>query len=148
VFAIDLRTNEPRSPHDELGGIKLLARIIDKARATILGTQGQYIFFDCPLDRVFFDAIDVSADEFLEVLRCAYLSHQSCNANALADLRESLESMPQISDDRFFAFMESRDADSAALTWLIEQRRTPASVLAAINAAVDCLPPEAFVDWA
>lgn len=144
---IDLRTNEPRSALDELCGVKLLARVVDKGRAAIVGTLGPYKFYDCPLDRVFFEAVNVSPDEFLDVLRRSYASHLSSNADALADLRESLASEPEVSDECFLAYAEARDADNAAVSWLLRQRHTPASVLTAINAAVDRLPPEAFVDW-
>jgi Domain of unknown function (DUF5069) len=60
VIGIDLRNSDPRSPLDVLGGVKLLARIIDKARASVAGTNGRYIFYDCPLDRAFFDRITVT----------------------------------------------------------------------------------------
>jgi hypothetical protein len=42
---IDLRTDEPHSAHETLGGVKLLARVIDKGRAAINGTLGPYHFF-------------------------------------------------------------------------------------------------------
>ncbi len=145
--AIDLRTNEPRSAHEKLGDVKLLARVIDKGRAAIGGTLGPYLFFDCSLDRVFFYSVNVSRNEFLEVLRQAYISHETSNVVALADLREAVECKPEVSDECFLAFAEARDADNAAVTWLLDQRNTPASVLAAINTAVDRLPPEAFIDW-
>lgn len=141
-----MRFNAPRSAHEALGGVKLLARVVDKGRAAIGGTLGPYIFFDCPLDRVFFEAVNVSRNEFLEVLLQAYTSEVSANAAALADLRESLECKPEISDEYFLAFAEARDADNATVRWLIDERLTPSPVLAAINAAVDCLPPEAFID--
>ncbi len=143
----DLRTNEPRSPYEKLGGVKLLARVIDKGRAAISGTLGPYLFFDCPLDQVFFEAVNVSRNEFLEVLRQAYTSQRANNAAALADLREAMECEPEVSDECFIAYAEARDADNAAVEWLLDQRLTPPAVLAAINAAVDCLPPEAFIDW-
>jgi len=144
---IDLRTGEPRSAHEELGGVKLLARVVDKGRAAIGGTLGSYHFFDCPLDRVFFEAVDVSQDEFLEVLRRAYTSHRLYNTAALADLREALQCEPEVSDEYFIMRAESSDADNAVVRWLLEQRLTPPDVLAAINAAVDRLPSEAFIDW-
>jgi hypothetical protein len=147
LAAIDLRTNEPRDAHEEIGGVKLLARIVDKGRAAILGTLGPYRFFDCPLDRVFFEAVDVSRDEFLEVLRQARASQLSYNAAALADLREALACEPEISDEYFMARAEASDADNAAVRWLLLQKRIPSSVLAAINAAVESLPPEAFIDF-
>lgn len=147
LHAIDLRTNEPRSAHETLGGVKLLARVIDKGRAEICGTLGAYTFFDCPLDRIFFDAVGVSRDEFLEVLRHAYLSNLPINAAALADLRESIECEPEISDDYFMTHAQASDVDNAAVRWLLDQRRIPPDVLAAVNAAVDSLPPEAFIDY-
>lgn len=148
LYTIDLRANEPRSAHEMLCGVKLLARVIDKGRAAIFGTLGPYTFFDCPLDRIFFEAVHVSRDEFLEVLRQAYTSRLSYNAEALADLREALECEPEISDDDFIAYAQACDADNAAVRWLLEQRHTPSSVLAAINAAVDSLPADAFSDSA
>jgi len=143
---IDLRTFEPRSAHEKLGGVKLLARIVDKGRAAISGTLGPYYFFDCPLDRVFFEAVNGSRDEFLGVLRQAYTSQLSSNAAALADLREAAACEPEISDEYFMAFAEASDADNAAVRWLLDQRHIPSSVLDAINAAVDSMPPEAFID--
>ena len=38
----DLRVHPPRSPRVMLGGLYFLARTIDKARATLQGTQGFY----------------------------------------------------------------------------------------------------------
>ena len=146
-FCIDLRTDDPRSAHETLGGVKLLARLIDKGRAAVSGTLGPYHFFDCPLDRVFFETVNVSQNEFLDVLRQAYTSRLSKNFVALADLREALASEPEVSDETFMAHAEASDVDNAAVRWLIDQRRTPSSVLAAVNSAVDCLPPEAFIDY-
>jgi hypothetical protein len=145
--AIDLRTSEPRNAHQKLGGVKLLARVIDKGRAAISGTLGPYCFYDCKLDRVFFETANVSRDGFLEMLRQAYTSRDAWNTAALADLREALECEPEVSNDAFLAFAEAADADNAAVTWLLDLRRTPPGVIAAINAAVDGLPPEAFIDW-
>jgi hypothetical protein len=53
---------------------------------------------------------------------------------------------PEISDAIFFAYAEAADAN-ASVEWLLVERRILPSVIAAINAAVDCLPPEAFTDW-
>jgi len=40
---LDLRTTPPRSPYDELAGLVMLARTIDKARALLPGgNRGQY----------------------------------------------------------------------------------------------------------
>jgi hypothetical protein len=148
VFStLDLRTTEPRSASEQLAGVKLLARLVDKGRAAIGGTLGPYCFFDCRLDRVFFEAVNASRDEFLEVLQRAYTSREFTNAVALADLREALACEPEVSDDEFIARVAASDADNAAARWLIEQRGTPSIVLTAINAEVDRLPPNVLIDW-
>jgi len=61
--APDLRKGFPRSPNESLGHYVLLPRIIDKCRATVAGTAGEYKF-NCPLDRQFFDFTGVDADAF------------------------------------------------------------------------------------
>lgn len=58
----DLRTGVPRSPNESLGHYVLLPRIIDKCRALIAGTHGDYNY-NCPLDRQFFDWAEVDADQ-------------------------------------------------------------------------------------
>src|SRR2546426_4064654 len=60
--APDLRKNFPRSPHDDLGGYVLLPRIIDKCRALLAGTVGEYKY-NCPLDEQFFDFSGIDADK-------------------------------------------------------------------------------------
>ena len=63
--APDLRTGYPRSPNAMVGEYILLGRIIDKCRAVVAGTNGEYNF-NCPLDRRFFDFAGVDADAFKE----------------------------------------------------------------------------------
>ncbi len=63
MTAPDLRKDFPRSPNEALGHYVLLPRIIDKCRATIAGTNGEYNY-NCPLDRQFFDYTRVDADAF------------------------------------------------------------------------------------
>jgi Domain of unknown function (DUF5069) len=43
-----LTEEPPRSPRDRLGGYALMARMIDKGRADIQGTVGEY-HYACPL---------------------------------------------------------------------------------------------------
>jgi hypothetical protein len=49
----DLTKVAPRSPYEKIGGFAILARAIDKCRAYIAGTNGEY-HSDCPLDKVLF----------------------------------------------------------------------------------------------
>ena len=46
----------------------MLARTIDKARACLAGTLGEYIY-DCPMDRQLFATLGLNADEFLRIVR-------------------------------------------------------------------------------
>ena len=62
-LAKDLRSGEPRSAHEKLGGYELAARALDKCRATLAGTNGDYEF-NCPLDQRFFGATGIDAEDF------------------------------------------------------------------------------------
>jgi hypothetical protein len=50
ISAPDLTRRPPRSPHCRLGGYVILARLLDKGRATIAGTNGEFTY-DAPLDQ-------------------------------------------------------------------------------------------------
>jgi len=52
-LARDLRKTPPRSPRDTLGGFVIAARMLDKARADLLGINGEYNFYPCGLARIF-----------------------------------------------------------------------------------------------
>lgn len=66
---LDLNTEFPRSPRQLLAGYVIAARALDKCRAVIAGTQGEY-HFACPLDNIFFDFTGIKADEFKEFVAC------------------------------------------------------------------------------
>ena len=68
--SIDLTKQAPRSPRHRLGGYSLLARMIDKGRATLENMNGEY-HYACPLDQHLLDFKSVGADEFLAVIRTA-----------------------------------------------------------------------------
>ena len=61
----DLTKSFPRSPRETLGGFVVAARTLDKCRAVIAGTAGEY-HYDCPLDRIFFDFTEIDAEKFKE----------------------------------------------------------------------------------
>lgn len=62
-LALDLRQKEPRSPSEALGGFKKAARTLDKCRASLVGTVGEFQF-NCPMDRQFFSASGLAAEDF------------------------------------------------------------------------------------
>ena len=63
TLAKDLTQDYPRSPRAVLGGYVLAARALDKCRAELNGTIGEYDF-NCPLDKRFFEFAEINADEF------------------------------------------------------------------------------------
>src|SRR5579864_5842215 len=69
--AKDLRSVPPRRWSDEVGGIKWLPRIIDKARAAMNGTLGDYLYGQSPMDRGLLRALGLNYKEFTNVVRRA-----------------------------------------------------------------------------
>lgn len=62
-MAKDLRNEEPRPAHEELAGYSIAARCLDKCRATLLGTHGDFTY-GCPMDQMFLKEAGITADEF------------------------------------------------------------------------------------
>lgn len=61
----DLTLGPPRSPRLRIRGYAILARTIDKCRATLAGKEGEY-HFDCPVDRMLFQLKNINGEEFKE----------------------------------------------------------------------------------
>ena len=62
-LAPDLTRSFPHSPHAMLAGYILAKRALDKCRADLAGTAGEY-HFDCPLDNIFFDFAGLKGKDF------------------------------------------------------------------------------------
>src|SRR5437867_10529573 len=54
----DLTKRPPRSPRVRLGGFALLARMLDKGRASLAGLNGEY-HYNCPLDQRFVEFVGI-----------------------------------------------------------------------------------------
>ncbi len=61
---MDLTQGVPRGPREKLGGLVHLGRMIDKARAKVAETLGEYMY-PCPLDQSLLSFLGLSADNFL-----------------------------------------------------------------------------------
>lgn len=59
--APDLTKQPPRSPRCRLGGYALLPRMLDKCRAELAGTNGEY-HYNCPLDQHFVRFVGINAE--------------------------------------------------------------------------------------
>ena len=67
LLAKDLTKDYPRSPREMIAGYVLAARAVDKCRADLAGTIGDY-HSNCPLDRMWLDFAEIQYDEFREFL--------------------------------------------------------------------------------
>lgn len=65
--APDLTRRPPRSPRVRLGGYVLLGRILDKGRAEIANTAGEYKYNN-PIDRHWFNFVGVTPEALREQL--------------------------------------------------------------------------------
>lgn len=63
--SLDLTVDTPRSPRSTLAGFVVAGRTLDKCRAVLAGSAGEY-HFDCPLDNIFLSFVGITADEFKE----------------------------------------------------------------------------------
>jgi hypothetical protein len=57
----DLTQRPPRSPRVRLGGFAILPRLLDKGRAAVAGTLGEY-HYACPLDQEFIQFAGVDSE--------------------------------------------------------------------------------------
>jgi hypothetical protein len=67
----DLRVGPPRRWNESLGQIRWLPRLIDKTRAELGGTLGDYLFGQSPTDRSLLRALGVTHREFAQIVRDA-----------------------------------------------------------------------------
>lgn len=59
---MNLTERPPRSARVRIGGYVLLARMLDKCRAELAGTNGDYNY-NCPLDQYFLEFAGIDAEE-------------------------------------------------------------------------------------
>jgi hypothetical protein len=66
--APDLTRHPPRSPRTRLGGFVHLPRLIDKARAVVAGTNGDF-HYDCPMDQRFWAFTGIKPAPFMQQVK-------------------------------------------------------------------------------
>src|SRR5271156_2691929 len=62
-LALDLTRDYPRSPRALFAGFVIVGRILDKCRALLNGTAGEYEY-NYGMDRVFFEFAGIDAEQF------------------------------------------------------------------------------------
>ncbi|HEY7981931.1 MAG TPA: DUF5069 domain-containing protein [Candidatus Eremiobacteraceae bacterium] len=133
---MDLTNSFPRSPRDRLDGIPMLPRTIDKARASLNGTLGQYKFGDdSGYDRALFDTLGIDAESFLECIR-----HSPDDEGVVRWLHANARTVAARDDqeliDALEAFGLETDEDRAELTEYVADN-APAAVRGKIKSWLD-----------
>ena len=139
---MDLTTEYPRSPREELGGMMILARAIDKARAQASGKLGEYTYFGCRINRMLFNTLGVTDEEFLDAVRTAenddavlewVRDYVRPERNAVEEMHRKLLAFgPQTAEEReeFVAELDRIDpGNDTVKTWVdlidLEEGRLP-----------------------
>ena len=63
VIARDLTKQAPHSPRERIAGFAIATRAVDKCRASLAGTPGEY-YYDGPLDNLLFRFKGISGGQF------------------------------------------------------------------------------------
>lgn len=127
---MDLTKDVPRSPRDEIEGIKILPRAIDKARAQLAGTLGEYTYYGCAFNTKLFNTFGVTDDEFLDAVRTTeddegvaewvreFVRPEPDNVRALNDWVENNEPQTAEEKDELKAAVERLDPGNTGVrTW-------------------------------
>jgi uncharacterized protein DUF5069 len=68
IIARDLTKQAPHSPRERIAGFAIASRAIDKCRASLAGTLGEYRY-DGPLDNLLFNFKSITGEQFKTVVR-------------------------------------------------------------------------------
>lgn len=66
----DLTKQAPHSPRERVAGFAIANRTIDKCRASLAGTLGEY-HYDCPLDNMLFSFKGINGEQFKTAVQAA-----------------------------------------------------------------------------
>ena len=90
----DLRVHPPRAAHVQLGGIKFMARTVDKMRAKIQGTLGPYKIAP-GISAYIFEGLGITEERFEEVVRNA---KSDADVVAWLDANTDASTIPALND--------------------------------------------------
>lgn len=68
IIPMDLRTSFPRSMRHKLAGYVHVARMIDKCRAVLAGTEGEYLY-PCPMDERLLQFAGITSEQFTAAVK-------------------------------------------------------------------------------
>ena len=83
ILSRDLTKQAPHSPRERLAGFAIANRAIDKCRASLAGTPGEY-HYDCALDNQLFNFKGITGEQFKTAVQ-ASTSYEEVGAWLLAN---------------------------------------------------------------
>jgi hypothetical protein len=63
IITRDLTKQAPHSPRERIAGFVIASRTVDKCRASLAGTLGEY-HYDCPMDNMLFSFKGINGEQF------------------------------------------------------------------------------------
>ena len=70
IITRDLTKQAPHSPRERIAGFAIASRAVDKCRASLAGTLGEY-HYDCPLDNLLFSFKGITGEQFKAAVQAA-----------------------------------------------------------------------------
>jgi hypothetical protein len=70
IVDLDLAKQAPHSPRERIAGFAIAGRAVDKCRASLKGTPGEY-HYDCPLDNLLFRFKGINGGQFKSAVQAA-----------------------------------------------------------------------------
>ena len=70
IIVRDLTKQAPHSPRERIAGFVIARRAVDKCRASLAGTLGEY-HYDCPLDNLLFTFKGITGEQFKAAVQAA-----------------------------------------------------------------------------
>ena len=70
IVTRDLTKQAPHSPRERISGFAIASRAVDKCRASLAGTPGEY-HYDCPLDNLLFSFKGITGAQFKTAVQAA-----------------------------------------------------------------------------
>jgi hypothetical protein len=134
--SMDLTKRSPRSPNDRLLGIPMLPRTIDKARALLAGTIGEYVYGEkSSFDMALLDFLGLTPEQFLEGVRASLDDDRM-----LEWLKAHARSLTPGEIDEFArTFLNDGDDDADRARFAERRAKLPAGVQARVKGWVDLL---------
>src|ERR1041384_7206322 len=90
LLALDLTKKFPRSPRETLAGYVIAGRAVDKCRAVLAGSGGEY-HSGCPVDAMFLDFAGIPYEKFRD-----FVATGATDAEIADWIQQNAKQRPQI----------------------------------------------------